>query len=117
MDEGNECAPAAHEQIVRVCNHGKAPLPHLLRLPPVSASYLGGSGDRQRDRGARASRAGARGRAPRLGSRRGRSAPLGVVGLEMDSGSILAPLIEKLMETGHVEEFVEQVRREGRDVR
>ncbi|CBJ31314.1 hypothetical protein Esi_0244_0008 [Ectocarpus siliculosus] len=102
VDEGNECAPAAHEQIVRVCNHGKAPLPHLLRLPPVSASYLGGSGDRQRDRGARASRA------PRLGGRRGRSAPLGVVGLEMDSGSILAPLIEKLMETGHVEEFVEQ---------
>lgn len=33
----------------------------------------------------------------------------GVVGLEMDSGSILAPLMEKLMETGHVEEFVEQV--------
>ncbi|CAN0202225.1 unnamed protein product, partial [Ectocarpus sp. 12 AP-2014] len=108
VDEGNECAPAAHEQIVRVCNHGKAPLPHLLRLPPVSASYLGGSGDRQRDRGERASRAEERGSAPRLGGGRGRSAPLGVVGLEMDSGSILAPLIEKLMETGHVEEFVEQ---------
>lgn len=28
----------------------------------------------------------------------------------MDSGRILAPLMEKLMETGHMEEFVEQVR-------
>lgn len=28
----------------------------------------------------------------------------------LDSGGVLAPLMEKLMETGHVEEFVEQVR-------
>lgn len=31
-------------------------------------------------------------------------------GEELDSGGVLAPLMEKLMETGHVEEFVEQVR-------
>lgn len=120
-DDGNECGPAAHEQIVRVCNHGKAPLPQLLRLPPVSASYLAGSGprDREGDRGRRRAGSGTRTGATAVVCGRGRgslvpaAAPVpvgaGVVGLEMDSGSILAPLMEKLMETGHVEEFVEQV--------
>lgn len=45
------------------------------------------------------------------GGRGGRPVPVGTAGLEMDSGSILAPLMEKLMETGHMEEFVEQVRK------
>ena len=108
VDEGNECEAAAYEQMVRVCNLGKAPLPQLLRLPPVSASYLGGSGAR----GGRAATAGGLG-APIgrvAGGRRGEPLPVNVAGLEMDSGSILAPLMEKLMETGHLEEFVEQVR-------
>ncbi len=105
-DEGNECGPAAYKQIVRVCNHGRAPLPQLLRLPPVSASYLGGrGGGRDRNQGGR----GAMLRGPGPGGRPPPQA-VGRAGPEVDSGGILAPLMEKLMETGHMEEFVEQVR-------
>lgn len=111
VDEGNECEAAAYEQMVRVCNHGKAPLPQLLRLPPVSASYLGGSGGGRRGlRGSAAWGLGERCRRVAVaGGRGGGPLPVGVAGREIDSGSILAPLMEKLMETGHLEEFVEQV--------
>lgn len=93
VDEGNECGSAAHEQIVRVCNRGRVPLPQLLKLPPASTSTAGIAG-----RG--------------VGTDAGTTVPLKVAagtGRELDSGSVLAPLMEKLMETGHLEEFVEQV--------
>lgn len=108
VDEGNECEAAAYEQMVRVCNRGKAPLPQLLRLPPVSASYLGGSGSGNGGRGPRGATGAPWGREAAAGRGAG-PLPVGMAGLEMDSGSILAPLMEKLMETGHLEEFVEQV--------
>lgn len=111
VDEGNECAPAAHEQIVRVCNHGRVSLSRLLRLPlsPTltsipARSMCDGSGVAP---GARAG-TGASAVAQYEGSVMGCSSKLGSEGA-LDTGSILAPLIEKLMETGHVEEFVEQV--------
>lgn len=106
VDQGNECGPVAHEQIVRVCNQGRVPLPKLLRLPlmssPVSvaATAVGRGG------------ATARVRTGHLGADRGAvdgGGGPGGLGEELESGSILAPLMEKLMETGHVEEFVEQV--------
>lgn len=110
MDEGNECEAAAYEQMVRVCNRGKAPLPQLLRLPPpASASYLGGSGGGRGPGPCGAGGVGAPWGRAAAGVRGGGALPVGVAGLEMDSGSILAPLMEKLMETGHLEEFVEQV--------
>lgn len=96
MDEGNECGPVAHEQIVRVCNHGRVPLPQLLRLPPVSTLSVG-AGRWDSESGAELNRAARVDREGKAG------------GKELDSGSILAPLMEKLMETDHVEEFVEQV--------
>ncbi|CAM9492716.1 unnamed protein product [Laminaria digitata] len=98
VDEGNECGSAAHEQIVRVCNRGRVPLAQLLTLPPASTSTVGVAG-----RG--------------VGTDTGMIIPLGTrvplkaaagAGRELDSGSVLAPLMEKLMETGHLEEFVEQ---------
>lgn len=92
-DEGNECGSTAHEQIVRVCNRGRVPLPQLLKLPPASNSTVEIAG-----------------RA--VGTDTGTRVPLKAaagVGRELDSGSVLAPLMEKLMETGHLEEFVEQV--------
>ena len=92
VDEGNECGPVAHEQIVRVCRHGRVPLTHLLRLPlAMSASTVAGS----------------RGGSSAAWRGEGR---LKAACSDLDSGSVLAPLMEKLMETGHVEEFVEQVR-------
>lgn len=102
MDDGNECGPVAHEQIVLVCNHGRVPLPQLLRLPPVSSTSSTLGGVRKGSEGA--GRVG-----PRLGGSVDGTGRGGAAGRELDSGSILAPLMEKLMETGHVEEFVEQV--------
>ena len=93
VEEGNECGSAAHEQIVRVCNRGRVPLPQLLKLPPTSTSTPGIAGRW-------------------VGADAGTLVPLKAAagaGRELDSGSVLAPLMEKLMETGHLEEFVEQV--------
>lgn len=96
VDEGNECGSAAHEQIVRVCNRGRVPLPQLLQLPRASSTSTAGMAGRG------------------VGAGSGARVPLkavaaGGAGRELDSGSVLAPLMEKLMETGHLEEFVEQV--------
>lgn len=120
VDEDNECGPIAHEQMVRVCNHGRVPLPKLLRLPltPAPASSAA-AGVRGEGRGGRSAAAGA---AAPWGVGKGAHGSVGeAVGVavgrgdgakeddQVDSGSILAPLMAKLMETGHVEEFVDQV--------
>lgn len=106
MDDGNECGPVAHEQIVRVCNHGRVPLPQLLRLPPVPSTSSTFGGVREGSEGVvRVGRG--------LGESVDGAGAGGAAGRELDSGSILAPLMEKLMETGHVEEFVEQVSGSG----
>lgn len=106
VEKDNECGPVAHEQIVRVCNHGRVPLPKLLRLPLTSSpAYV-------------VAATGGGGRGVRGAAQRGATGNLqGIVGDagggktedELDSGSILAPLMAKLMETGHVQQFVEQV--------
>lgn len=95
VDEGSDCGPAAHEQIVRVCGHGKVPLTRLFRLPSSTSSTessrrrMVGTAEVEKDSGFKVAAA---------------------FGEGLDSGGVLAPLMEKLMETGHVEEFVEQVR-------
>lgn len=113
VDEENECAPAAHEQIVRVCKHGRVPLPRLLRLPISSASAsipAAGPAPPASAGDASVADAGTRGADPSSNPAAADASRLGPEA-RVDTGSILAPLIEKLMETGHVEEFVEQVRR------
>lgn len=115
VDEGSECAPTAHEQIVRVCNHGKVPLPRLLGLQPgfgstsklSSSPGLAGTDGRASGAGT-ASKYWASTAVRSAGPATTQGAGLGE-GAGFDTGSILAPLMEKLMETGHMEEFVEQV--------
>lgn len=110
-DEGSECAPVAHEQIVRVCACGRIPLASLLH-----PTFRSSTPSDPRGAVAVAAAAGHGGSAFGRTDAAGRRLPGRAMACtpttrgNVDAGRILAPLLEKLMRTGHVQEFVDQVR-------